>query len=116
MMARRSALSSRGQRAISGSVRPQPKHRPVFGSIRQTATQGDSVDIEILLHIALLVQGALFQTGAGAHDGRVAGSRGFIGIVVQVGLQRRRLGDRRQRRHHALRWEGHDHFGADPKL
>ena len=40
--ARRSALSIRGQRAISGSVRPQPKQRPVLGSMMQMAMHGVS--------------------------------------------------------------------------
>jgi hypothetical protein len=42
MTARRSALAMRGQRAISGSVRPQPKQRLVLGSIIQTAMHGVS--------------------------------------------------------------------------
>jgi hypothetical protein len=42
----RSALSIRCQRAISGSVRPQPKQRLVLGSIIQTAMHGVSMLIE----------------------------------------------------------------------
>jgi hypothetical protein len=42
MTARRSVLSIRGQRAISGSVRPQPKQRLVLGSMMQTAMHGVS--------------------------------------------------------------------------
>ena len=42
----RSALSMRCQRAISGSVRPQPKQRLVLGSIMQTAMHGVSLLIE----------------------------------------------------------------------
>jgi hypothetical protein len=41
--ARRSALSIRCQRAISGKVRPQPKQRLVLGSIMQTAMHGVSM-------------------------------------------------------------------------
>ena len=41
--ASRSALSMRCQRAISGSVRPQPKQRLVLGSIIQTAIHGVSM-------------------------------------------------------------------------
>ena len=41
--ASRSALSMRCQRAISGSVRPQPKQRLVLGSIIQTAMHGVSL-------------------------------------------------------------------------
>ena len=44
--ARRSALSIWCQRAISGSVRPQPKQRLVLGSIIQTAMHGVSLLIE----------------------------------------------------------------------
>ena len=43
MIASRSALSIRCQRAISGSVRPQPKQRLVLGSIMQTAMHGVSM-------------------------------------------------------------------------
>lgn len=43
MIASRSALSIACQRAISGKVRPQPKHSLVLGSIMQTATQGVSL-------------------------------------------------------------------------
>lgn len=43
MTASRSALSMACQRAISGKVRPQPKHSLVFGSIMQTATHGVSL-------------------------------------------------------------------------
>jgi hypothetical protein len=39
----RSARSIRCQRAISGSVRPQPKQRLVLGSIMQTAIHGVSL-------------------------------------------------------------------------
>lgn len=39
----RSALSMACQRAISGKVRPQPKHSLVLGSIMQTATHGVSL-------------------------------------------------------------------------
>jgi hypothetical protein len=42
MTVRRSVLSIRGQRAISGSVRPQPKQRLVLGSMMQTAMHGVS--------------------------------------------------------------------------
>ena len=41
--ASRSALSMACQRAISGKVRPQPKHSLVSGSIMQTATHGVSL-------------------------------------------------------------------------
>ncbi|MFK4656259.1 hypothetical protein ABIF97_006193 [Bradyrhizobium japonicum] len=41
--ASRSVLSMACQRAISGKVRPQPKHSLVFGSIMQTATHGVSL-------------------------------------------------------------------------
>lgn len=41
--ASRSALSIACQRAISGKVRPQPKHSLVLGSIMQTATHGVSL-------------------------------------------------------------------------
>ena len=44
--ARRSVPSIRGQRAISGSVRPQPKQRLVLGSMMQTAMHGVSSLIE----------------------------------------------------------------------
>jgi hypothetical protein len=43
---RRSALSIRDHRAISGSVRPQPKQRLVLGSMIQTAMHGDSLLIQ----------------------------------------------------------------------
>lgn len=43
MSASRSALSMACQRAISGKVRPQPKHSLVLGSIMQTATHGVSL-------------------------------------------------------------------------
>jgi hypothetical protein len=43
MTASRSALSMACQRAISGNVRPQPKHSLVLGSIMQTATHGVSL-------------------------------------------------------------------------
>lgn len=43
MIASRSALSMACQRAISGKVRPHPKHSLVFGSIMQTATHGVSL-------------------------------------------------------------------------
>jgi hypothetical protein len=46
MIANRSALSMRCQRAISGNVRPQPRQRLVLGSIMQTAMHGVSVLIE----------------------------------------------------------------------
>jgi hypothetical protein len=39
----RSVLSMRCQRAISASVRPQPKQRLVLGSIMQTAIHGVSM-------------------------------------------------------------------------
>ena len=42
----RSALSMACQRAISGSVRPQPKQRLVLGSIMQTAIHGVSLLIQ----------------------------------------------------------------------
>jgi len=41
--ASRSLRSIRCQRAISGSVRPQPKQRLVLGSIMQTAIHGVSL-------------------------------------------------------------------------
>ena len=44
--ASRSARSIRCHRAISGSVRPQPKQRPVLGSIMQTAIHGVSLFIQ----------------------------------------------------------------------
>src|SRR5688572_22020055 len=40
MMRRRSSSGRRNQRAISSRVRPQPSHRPVSGSMRQTLMQG----------------------------------------------------------------------------
>lgn len=45
MTARRSALPMSDQRAISLSVRPQPKHSWVLGSIWQTAVHGVSLVI-----------------------------------------------------------------------
>lgn len=41
----RSAESIRDQRAISGNVRPQPRQRSVFGSMKQTAMHGVSLSI-----------------------------------------------------------------------
>lgn len=41
--ASRSVLSMACQHAISGKVRPQPKHSLVLGSIMQTATHGVSL-------------------------------------------------------------------------
>jgi hypothetical protein len=43
MIASRSALSRRCQRAIYGKVRPQPKQRPLLGSMMQTAMHGVSM-------------------------------------------------------------------------
>ena len=40
-MARRERLDRRGQSAISSIVRRQPRHQPVFGSIRHTPVQGE---------------------------------------------------------------------------
>jgi hypothetical protein len=45
MMLRRSALSMRPQRAISGSVRPHPKQSLALGSMTQMATHGVSLFI-----------------------------------------------------------------------
>jgi hypothetical protein len=44
------------------------------------------------------------------------GIRGWrCGIRLRL-YRRRSLGNRRKRRHHPLRREGDDHFGADPQL
>lgn len=50
MMVSRSALSIRPQRAISGKVRPQPRHMLVLGSIMQMATQGVSFLFSLIPH------------------------------------------------------------------
>lgn len=47
MTVRRALLSIRGQRAISGSVRPQPKQRLVVGSMWQMAMHGVSSLIQV---------------------------------------------------------------------
>jgi hypothetical protein len=56
MTARRSARSIRCQRAISGSVLPQPKQRLLLGSIMQTAMHGVSWLIPHMGDISVLAQ------------------------------------------------------------
>src|ERR1700751_4944957 len=114
----RSGLSMRCQRAISGSVRPQPKQRVVLGSIIQTAMHGVSWLILGSVGTSWLVCNR--SRGSGAHDRLVARSVllvGHVGGVWLLRLQRRLFfGPRRERRHHALRREGDDHLGADAQF
>jgi hypothetical protein len=48
MMRRRSVLVMRDHPAISGTDRPQPRHRPVGRSISQTLMQGVSMGVALL--------------------------------------------------------------------
>src|ERR1700729_3326108 len=89
----RSALSMRGQRAISGSVRPQPRQRLVLGSIMQMAMHGVSWLIPRYCGIiGRPIKGVRLQTCTGAHDRLVA----WAMLLVDhdgggVRLQRRRF-------------------------
>jgi len=93
MIANRSALSMRCQRAISGKVRPQPKQRLVRGSIMQTAmpaSRCSSSDIEAVSMVrASTAITALFRT----HDRLVARPALVIGhnAIERFGLQGRRF-------------------------
>src|SRR5947209_9257540 len=111
----RSLSPSDIQRAISSSVRPQPRQSCERGSMVQTLVQGEAIAIVCLVAIRRKDkdQGPQWKLARRTMPDTLPPHPGWV--VARLG-RRGGLFQRAERRHYALRLECDDHFSAEPQL